>query len=159
MTAPQIKLRPAAPEDEAFLLRLYESSRAAELALVPWTAAQREFFVRLQSTAQRQHYRAEYPAAEEWLILLDEQPAGRLYVDRRATEIRLLDFSLLPEHHASPAGPQLLHPLMAEAAAAGLPVTIHLQSGDPLQALFEGLGFAPVGENGVHTLFEWRAAS
>lgn len=119
MAEPQIKLRPAEPADEAFLLRLYASTRAAELALVPWDAAQREFFVSLQATAQRQHYRAEYPAAEELLILLDEQPAGRLYIDRRAAEIRLLDFALLPEQHASPAGPQLLHLLLEEAAADG----------------------------------------
>ena len=159
MIEPQFKLRPVTPEDEAFLLRLYESTRAAELALVPWTAAQREFFVSLQANAQRQHYRAQCPAAEELLILLDEQPAGRLYIDRRATELRLLDFTLLPEHYASPAGPQLLRTLMAEAAAADLAVTIHLQPGDPLQALFEQLSFAPVGNNGIHVLFEWRAAS
>jgi predicted TIM-barrel fold metal-dependent hydrolase len=144
-------------QETAFLVRLYASTRAAELALVPWTDTQKEFFARLQATAQRQHYQAEYPAAEELLILVDAEPAGRLYVDRRATEIRLLDFSLLPEYHTSAAGRQVLCELMAEGAAAGKPVNIHLQPDDPLQSLFEQLGFTPAGHNGVHVLFEWRA--
>lgn len=145
------------PQDEAFLVRLYASTRAAELALVPWTEAQKEFFARLQATAQRQHYRAEYPAAEEFLIYADETPAGRLYVDRRAAEIRLLDFSLLPDFYAGNVGPQVLAPWLAEGAATGKSVTIHLPPGDPLQSLFERLGFALVSDNGAHRLFEWRA--
>jgi hypothetical protein len=158
MTVPIINLRPAGPEDEAFLLRLYESTRATELALVPWNEAQREMFVRLQSVAQRQHYQTEYPTAEQTLILLDGQPVGRLYLHRRETEFRLLDFSLLPEYQTSPAGPRLVRALMDEAAALNKAVTIHLQPGDPLQGMFERLDFRPTGNNGVHVLFEWRSA-
>ena len=157
MPEPLIELRPAQPEDEAFILRLYESTRAAELALVPWEAAQRELFVRLQSVAQRAHYQAENPTAEQLLILFDGQPVGRLYVHRRAAEIRLLDFSLLPEYHSSAAAPQLIRKMMDEAAAANKAVTIPLQPGDALQGLFEQLDFKPAAENGVHVLYEWRA--
>ena len=157
MTEPLIQLRPAAPADEPFLLRLYASTRAAELALLPWDEAQREFFVRWQSTAQRQHYRAEFPAAEELLILFDGQPAGRLYLHRRAQELRLLDFSLLPEQHTSAAAPRLLRELLDEAAAHGQAVSLHLDPGDPLRGLFEQLGFVPVWSNEMHVLFEWRA--
>jgi hypothetical protein len=157
---PDIRLRPAQltdPAEEAFLVRLYASTRAAELALVPWTEAQKEFFARLQATAQRQHYQAEYPAAEEFVILVDAAPAGRLYVERRAAEIRLLDFSLLPDFYTGPVGPQSLRPWLDEAAATGKPVNIHLQPGDPLQSLFEQIGFTPAGNNGVHVLYEWQA--
>jgi len=159
MTELLVELRPAGPEDEAFILRLYESTRAAELALVPWETAQREMFVRLQSVAQRAHYQAEYPTAEQLLILLDGEPVGRLYVHRRETEIRLLDFSLLPESHTHAAVPQLIRQLMDDARAAGKAVTIHFQPGDLLQGLFEQLDFKPVANNGVHVLFEWRAAT
>jgi hypothetical protein len=159
MTEAPIKLRPARTEDEAFILRLYESTRAAELALVPWEAAQREMFVRLQSVAQRAHYQSEYPTAEQLLILLDGEPAGRLYVHRREAEIRLLDFSLLPEYHTHAAGPQLIRSLMDEAASADKAVTIHLQPGDALQGLFDQLGFKCATDNGVHALFEWRAGA
>ncbi len=159
MTESLVELRPVGPEDEDFLLRLYESTRAAELALVPWEAAQRELFVRLQSVAQRAHYQAEYPTAEQLLILLDGEPIGRLYVHRRETEIRLLDFSLLPEYHTSAAAPQLVRSLMDEAAAVGKAVTIHQQPGDALQGLFEQLDFKPIANNGAHVLFEWRAAT
>ena len=114
----------ANPEDEAILVRLYASPRAAELALVPWTEAQKGFFARLQATAQRQHYRAEFPAAEELLIFVDETPARRLYVDRRATEIRLLDFSLWPDFHTGEVGPRIISPWLQESAATSKPVTV-----------------------------------
>jgi len=165
---PVTRLRPpdlANPMDEAFLVRLYASTRAAELDMVPWTDAQKEYFARLQATAQRQHYRAEYPTAEEFLILLDETRAGvdetlvgRLYIDRRDAEIRLLDFSLLPDFYTGDVGPQTLAPWLQESAATGKPLTIHMQPDDPLQNLFERLGFALVSDNGVHRLFEWRAS-
>ena len=154
-----VELRPAGPEDEAFLLRLYESTRAAELALLPWDAAQRELFVRQQSVAQRTYYQAEHPTAEQLLILLDGEPAGRLYAHRREAEIRLLDFSLLPEYYTNAAVPRLLRSLMDEAAAVDKAVTIHLQPGEALQGLFEQLGFKPTAENGMNVLFEWRTAA
>jgi hypothetical protein len=158
---PALRLRPPEltdPAEEAFLVRLYASTRAAELAMVPWTNEQKMFFARLQATAQRQHYQTEYPDAAELLILADEQPVGRLYVHRRAAEIRLLDFSLLPDYYTGAVGPRVLRPLLDEGAATGKPVNVHLQPGDPLQPLFERLGFAPVSHNDTHALFEWRAA-
>ncbi len=85
-----IELRPVTAADEEFLVRMYGGTREAELALVPWDAAQRETFIRFQYLAQQNHYQTEYPDAEPLLVLFVGQAAGQLYLHRRAAEIRLL---------------------------------------------------------------------
>lgn len=154
---PELELRPATAADEPFLMRLYGNTREAELALVPWDEAQRERFIRFQYLAQQQHYQTEYPDAEPLLILLSGEPVGRLYLHRRPQEIRLLDYTLAPAQHHHPASEALIHLLMAEATAAGKPLTIHLEPGNWAQALFEQLGFAPISNTGTHVLYEWRS--
>ncbi|OYW70612.1 MAG: hypothetical protein B7Z37_30225, partial [Verrucomicrobia bacterium 12-59-8] len=77
-----IALRPVTPADEAFLLAVYASTRAEELALSGWTDEQKDQFCRMQFTGQDAHYRGNYPTAQLHVILKDGIPAGRLYVDR-----------------------------------------------------------------------------
>ena len=79
-------LRPATPEDDAFLFALYASTRAEELDAWGLSGPAREAFLRMQFTAQQQHYRAQLPRADHQIILLDGAPAGRLLVDRREDE-------------------------------------------------------------------------
>jgi hypothetical protein len=156
-TPPQLELRPVTPADEEFLVRVYGSTREAELALVPWDVAQREMFIRFQYLAQRNHYQTEYPDAEPLLVLFDGQAAGRLFVHRRVNEIRLLDYTLAPAYRAHPAGAVLIRNLMTEAANANKKLNIHLEPLNWAQALFEELGFAPIANNGAHVLYEWSA--
>jgi hypothetical protein len=76
-------LRPVQEADEALLLELYSSTRADEMALVPWDAAQKQAFLQMQFSAQQMHYRNYFPHATHDVIVTDGQPVGRLYVDRR----------------------------------------------------------------------------
>src|SRR5687768_9364265 len=93
-----VTLRPVAPGDEPWLARIYASTREEELAQVAWEPGQREAFLAQQFAAQHQYYREVYPEADYRLILRDGHPAGRLYVNRGADEIRIVDIALLPEH-------------------------------------------------------------
>ena len=151
-----VTLRPVEPGDEAFLLQIYASVRAAELAQVPWSDAQRAAFISLQFEAQQLHYRTHNPTATHDIILLDRQPIGRLYVARRNSEIRILDITILPEHRNQGLGTPLIENLMKEAAGAGKPLTIYVESFNPSLRLFERLGFVKIEEDGVNLLMEWR---
>jgi RimJ/RimL family protein N-acetyltransferase len=157
--ASRVTLRPAAGEDEEFLVQVYASTRAEELARVPWSEAQRSAFVRMQFDAQLLHYRTHNPAATYDIILLDGQAIGRLYVARRGYEIRILDITLLPEHRGAGVGTFLLKELMSEAAHANLPLNIYVESYNRSRGLFERLGFKKVDrpdDDGVNYLLEWR---
>ncbi len=149
-------LRPASPEDEAFLFRVYASTRDEELAHVTWSAEQKEAFLLWQAATQHRYYVENYPGAEFQVIMLGEQPIGRFYLHRRPDEIRIMDIALLPEHHRHGYGSALLHAVMAEGQRTGRRVTIHVELFNPALKLYRRLGFEQIAEHGVYLLMEWR---
>ena len=52
----------------------------------------------MQLDAQHTYYQEHYDGAAFDVILVDAQPAARLYVDRQDDEIRIVDIALLPEY-------------------------------------------------------------
>jgi len=154
--ASAVNLRPVRAEDEEFLRAVYAGTRAEELALVPWDEAQRAAFIRFQFAAQQRFYKSEFPDAEHHVILNNGQPVGRLYVDRRAQEIRILDIALLPAHRGLGIGTPLITALMAEAAGSTRPLSIYVDRDGPALRLFARLGFSAREESGIQVLMEWR---
>ena len=150
-----ITFRPIRSEDEAFLYRLYASTRENELAQVPWDDGEKETFLRMQFQAQHQYYQEQFLNAEFQIILRDGRLIGRLYVDRRADEIRLIDIALLPEERNGGIGTSLLKELLVEAVRAGKPVRIHVERYNPALRLYERLGFSRIDDQGVYHLMEW----
>src|SRR5262245_30144063 len=149
-------LRPVQEEDEEFLLEVYSSTRVDELAPLGWSADQQAAFLTQQFNAQHQYYQANYPHADFLIILVSGQPAGRLYVDRRADEIRLMDIALLPEHRGAGIGSGLIKELLAEAQLARKPVRIHVEKFNPALRLYERLGFSIIDDRGVYWFMEWK---
>jgi ribosomal protein S18 acetylase RimI-like enzyme len=147
-----VELRPVEPEDEEFLLRLYGTTREAELAYVDWPAEQKEAFVRHQYDAQTLHYREHYPTATFDVILVDGEPAGRLYVDRWPSETRIMDIALLPEFRGGGVGSGLIQEIKAE----GREVTVHVERFNRAQELYRRLGFVPEEAGPVYVLMRWR---
>ena len=152
-------LRPVQEEDESLLLAIYSSARADEMGLVPWDAATKDVFLRTQFSAQQKHYRAYFPSATHDLILAEGQSVGRLYVDRRATEIRILDITLLTEARGRGIGTQILLDLMKEAEHESKSCSIYVESFNRSLGLFQRLGFMKTEESGASWLMEWRAGS
>ena len=150
-------LRPVQEEDETLLLEIYSSTRADELALVPWDAAQKQAFLQMQFSAQQKHYRAYFPHATHEIIEAEGQPVGRLYVDRRETEIRILDITLLPQRRGHGIGTQILLDLMKEADRGNQSCSIYVESFNRSLGLFQRLGFVKTEESGASWLMEWRA--
>ncbi len=150
-----ITFRPIRPEDKAFLYQVYASTREDELAHVPWDEEEKEAFLKMQFDAQHQYYQGQFPEAEFRIILRDGRPIGRLYVDRRQDEIRLIDIALLPGERGGGIGTLLLEDLLAEAAQVGKPVRIHVERFNPALRLYERLGFSRIGDQGVYHLMEW----
>lgn len=154
----QITLRTASASDDGFILALYASTRAQEMAQVPWSAEQKEAFVRMQHTAQKQHYEAEFPRASHDIIYVDQTPVGRIYLDREDA-LHILDITVLPEHRSQGTGSALLRRLLDEAGKIEKPVTIYVESFNPSLRLFERLGFRKKREKGFHLLMKWQRNS
>ena len=157
--AGEISLRPIALGDEPWLYRIYASTREEELAPTGWDEAQREAFLTMQFDAQHRYYQEYYAGALFQLILYDGVPAGRLYVNRGAEELRIVDIALLPTYRRRGIGTTLLRALQAEGAQARQPVTIHVERLNPALRLYERLGFRVSADKGVYLLLAWPTAS
>ena len=151
-----ISLRSARPDEAEFLYRVYASTRYEELAPTGWTSDQIEDFLRMQFRAQDTYYKDHYADAAFDVILCNGQPAGRLYVLREPTELRIIDIALLPEFRRAGIGSKLLGQLLAEATATGCPVRIHVEVFNPAMPLYERLGFVRIDYTGVYYQMEWR---
>jgi ribosomal protein S18 acetylase RimI-like enzyme len=149
-----ITLRPVGPGEEAFLYRVFASTRVEELALTSWDAPQKEAFLRMQFHAQHRYYQEQFPNASYQVILRDGVPAGRLYLGRWESELRIIDIALLPEHRNAGTGTFLLGEILAEGDRVGKKVSIHVERFNPAQRLYERLGFVRVADLGVYYLLE-----
>jgi ribosomal protein S18 acetylase RimI-like enzyme len=110
----------------------------------------------MQFTAQGRYYREQMPDASYEVVLVDGEPGGRLYVDRRDDEIHVVDVALLPEHRGRGLGTRLMREVLAEADAAGKRVTIYVERFNRALSLYERLGFSQIGDEGVYLLLERR---
>ena len=152
MLVPRPALRTIRAEDRDFLFRVYAGARLEELALTDWDETQKQAFLAQQFEAQHHHYQTHYPGARLDLVLLGDEPIGRLYVARWREEIRIMDIALLPEHRNRGIGGALLRDLLEEAAATSRRLTIHVERYNPALRLYRRLGFESVGETGVYLL-------
>lgn len=153
-----MKLRPRRDDDLGFLAHLYASTRIDEMALIDWSAEEKDAFLAMQFEAQTRHYDEHYADAEFLVIERDGLPIGRLYLQRREDEIRIVDIALLPEHRRSGIGGRLLHGVLDEAAETGKEVRIHVERNNPALALYRRLGFREIDDLGVYYLMEWTPA-
>jgi ribosomal protein S18 acetylase RimI-like enzyme len=148
------RLRPVADDDRAFLVALYGSVREPELLHLPWDEATKRAFVEQQFAAQDAHYREHYPGATLDVVEVGGERAGRLYVHRGPSDIRIMDIALAPAYRGRGIGTQLLRALIAEAQESGRKLSIHVEMNNPARRLYERLGFRRAGEHGVYLLLE-----
>lgn len=153
-----LTLRATRPGDRDFLLGLYAAVRAAELDQVAWAPGARQAFLVSQFDLQDHHYRTTHPRASFDVVEVGGHPVGRWYVDRGATDIRVIDVALVPEWCGRGIGSRLLGEVLAEAAASGRTASIHVEIHNPAGALYARLGFQEVGVQGVYRLLQWRDA-
>src|SRR5262245_21744720 len=92
---PRVKLRPVTADDGPFLLGVYEAAREIEMAMVPWDLPLKQAFLKQQFEAQSSYYAEKFPAATHDIVLFNNDPAGRLYVNRSEEHISILDVTVL----------------------------------------------------------------
>src|SRR3954451_10362612 len=96
------------------------------------------------------------PDASFDVVLVEDEPVGRLYVDRREDEIRIVDIALLPEYRNRGIGSGLLGDLIAEADRVQKPLTIHVERFNRALRFYQRLGFHEIADRGVYLLLERR---
>ena len=154
-SSPMIELRPATGADRLLLERVYASTRTEELGPVPWSDDQKRSFLKWQFDARDTDYRRNYRRHRLTSIVCDGADAGRLYVDRRADEIRIVDIALLPRFRGGGVGTLLVERLLREGNKSARPVSIHVERNNRALGLYRRLGFELASDGGVYLLMRW----
>ena len=157
---PGVSTRPVTDADQEFLVGVYASTRAAELAQVPWDENQKDAFIRWQYGLQKEEYETRFPDARYEVILVDGVPAGRIWVGADDTQIRLLDIALFPEFQNRGVGTYLLRQLMDEAEQSKK-VLRHMVFvlNDDAYRFYERLGFETIEDMGGYKHMEWKPSN
>ncbi len=153
-----MSLRIESDDDWEFVVGLYASTRADELAPVPWPVQAKADFLRSQCELQRDHYRRYYPGANFLIIERNGVPIGRFYVHETASEIRLMDIVLAHGERGKGIGTPLIVKLLESAETRGVAVTLHVEPDNPAQRMYARLGFRFIEERGAYHFLRWDPA-
>lgn len=152
MSTVPFQLRPADASDEPFLVELFAATHGQQFALLPLAPAQREMLVRMQFEAQRSGYRQQFPASEHSLILYEDQPAGRIWINEGDQELWIIDLVIHPGFRRRGLGTAVLRHVLDRAESRGVPAGLFVDRfNDPAYALYQRLGFEICsGENQMY---------
>jgi ribosomal protein S18 acetylase RimI-like enzyme len=142
--------RPATPADLPFLRQVYACTRDDELALLAWDAPMREAFIGMQFNAQQQHFQAQYPDAQQWLIDQAGEPTGRLWLHQDALGLHVLDITVLPRFRRQGIASACLRHVLRQADLADKPVHLHVLADNPIQHWYRQLGFCTMASPGLY---------
>lgn len=141
-------------EELEFLYRVYASTRVEEMAMTGWSEKQVEEFLRMQFRLQHTQWLQNYKKAKFEIILYNKVPAGRLYIDRRKDDIRIIDIALLPEFRRQGIGSKLMNDLIAEADQRQVTLSLHVEHNNPAMGLYDRLGFVKKELVGIYYFME-----
>jgi ribosomal protein S18 acetylase RimI-like enzyme len=138
-----LSLRPALPDDEAFLLELRKATMTGHLTRAGEPT---------DDDAHRARLLHRYDAAQ--VICIDGAPAGLLKAHRTDTEWVVVQLQITPALQGRGIGEQAMRIVLHAATVDAVPVTLQVLKGNPAKRLYERLGFEIVGED--QTQFHMR---
>lgn len=127
-----ISLRPAVPEDRAFLFELHRASMGPQIEerFSPWDdAVQWEFFDRW--------FRPEHTS----IVRVGDDDVGVLAFEERDDDVYITRIEIRPDRQGQGIGTAVLQRLLDQAHEAGKAVSLHVFESNPARKLYRRLGF------------------
>jgi len=140
-------LRPASPDDIDFEHHLYASTRDDLRPLGP------EVFnglVGMQFRAQTMSIKLDHPQAERKIVVVENEPVGRLIIDASGSGIEVLDVALLPQFRGNGLGTSVMRGVMTQADHLGRAIRLHVEKQSRAVRLYERMGFVICGDVGMY---------
>ncbi|WP_432881003.1 GNAT family N-acetyltransferase [Kribbella sp. CA-245084] len=152
MTTASYRIRPAGPDDAAFLADVTLTATRAQGRLpadfdeADWRGGFEEWS--LESI--------DDPATDLNVIELDGRPVGRLRISRTPGSVELNGIQLHPDAQNRGIGTAIITELQSEAATRGVPLELHVERDNPnARRLYDRLGFTKTGEDGAEDVMQW----
>lgn len=154
-----VTLRTASAADEEFSEAVYADSRRAELAALGWSRAAEDAFFKMQFQMQKNAYRMQFPAAVYSIIEAETDAAttsvGRVIIECRDREARLIDIAVLGEYRNCGIGARVIEKLKAENRFLFLRV---LKINEAARRFYERHGLTVVEDAELYFGMRWSAA-
>ncbi|MGH3508670.1 MAG: GNAT family N-acetyltransferase [Nocardioidaceae bacterium] len=148
-------LRTIRDGDEALLYDVFASNWEAESAALPDQALVTHF-LRIQYTAEKTRLATRYPRLERYIIMSDDEPVGRLFVQQSVDTITCVDVTLLPKYRCQGIGRMMLNDLTEMAADTGKVVTVRVPRRNcRAMSLYTRVGFRMATMDDTDVCFEW----
>jgi ribosomal protein S18 acetylase RimI-like enzyme len=152
-----VSLRERTGADAEFVRDVYVAYRWPELSVTGWPDAVKLEFLHEQHRMQDAHYGRFYQGAAWGIVEMRGERAGRLYLFRQGTDLRIVDIALLPAFRNLGLGSSLIKAVQSMAAEERLvKVSIQAEGTNRALRLYERLGFRAVETRSVHHRLEWR---
>ena len=149
---PQISFRPLAADDELFLVHLYARTHGRQLAQAS-DDPQMQLLLKMQCESQQRQY-AACENADLQIVLLNGEPVGRWYVQRKPEEFHIIDIALLPGSLPG-LGRTIVRGFLLEAADRNVCVHAHVEKANRAWLLWKRMGFRIVGDTGMYHEILW----
>jgi ribosomal protein S18 acetylase RimI-like enzyme len=154
-----LTLRRAEPDDHAFLYRLFYSTQAEKLQLWHLTPEAKERLVALIYAGFERHYTMLAAMSDDRLVLLNNEPVGRMIILQMPDEIRLADLTIVPGYRNRGIGGALIGQLQTESVMTKRPVRLRVGKYDRAFRLYQRLGFYKIEEAQPYLHLEWSRRS
>ncbi|MFJ7669418.1 GNAT family N-acetyltransferase [Lysinibacillus sp. NPDC097195] len=151
-----VELKAITNEDEAFLYKVYRSTRNHEVALWGWTVDQKQLFLAMQWRSQQASYNRQFSKASHSLIVVDKQFVGRLLIEEMADYHHLIDISILPAFQGKGIGSCIIAELLQTAREGNKAVVLQAFHTNPARGLYERLGFQVVSGDELYLKMRWQ---
>jgi GNAT superfamily N-acetyltransferase len=148
-------VRPALQQDEQFVYDVAYQVMHDHLHAHLWDPNIRHALLDLQVRSKNASYAAVHPGADYAIIMQDDQPVGRMIIDRSGEFYHLVDISIVPAHRGAGIGTRLVLALCMEAETIHKSVRLYVSITNPRAAeLYKRLGFRVIEDQQTDILME-----
>lgn len=142
---------------------MFAESRVAELALPGLTREILHQLLDVQYRGRAMTYAARYPAAQQWIVCLENgTPVGQILLDRQPEHWRIVDLAVLAVWQRRGIASRVVADMQRECAGRQICLQLAVAPGHPAERLYRSLGFEQLriaGEAPDTVLqMEWRPA-
>jgi ribosomal protein S18 acetylase RimI-like enzyme len=148
-------IRPVGRGDSQFLFELFRSVREFEFSILP--EGQRDPLLRMQFELQVRDYADRYPHAEDFILLFDGEPAGRLLWSEHESELRILDIAVVRSLRNLGLATYAMNLAVERAAERNKAMRLSVRrDNDSAVRLYRQLGFDTIAADPLYLEMEHR---
>ena len=152
----QIILRPVQSDEENFWREVFYDSVRKHFAALNLPENDLKRLLEMQYQAQKADYEANYPNAENDLILYNGVPVGRVILSTEHNDLHLVDLAVLTKYRNLGIGTAILNWLFAESRRTKLAIRFYVEKNNRAFSLYERLGFKTIADVTTHFQMQWH---